>query len=129
MGRGVTRDNSLAMICLAANKAECDKLMVALNRGPNTFSVPIRDKVTLLRTAYCAHTYDDDLADSLTAVPQVLPPGVVLADLQAEGFTAATARAAVGKIKFRVLTGRASIANVKARLDLEGWEFEPSPAL
>ncbi len=122
----MTYDNSLAMICLAANKAECDRLMVALRRGPNSFSVPIRDKVTLLRVAYAAHTYDDDLADALAADPQVLPAGVVLSDLQAEGFTAATARTAVGKIRFRVLASRAAAANVKARLDAEGWEIEPS---
>ncbi len=121
----MTYNNSLAMICLAANKVECDKLMVALQRGPNTFSVPIRDKVTLARVAYGAHTYDDDLADALQADPQVLPVGVVLADLQAQGFTAATARTAVGKIKYRVLGSRASVANFKARLDAEGWEIEP----
>lgn len=117
--------NSLAMICLAADKAECDKLMVALKRGPNTFSVPIRDKITLLRVAYAAHTYDDDLADALTANPPILPVGVVLADLQAQGFTAITAKAAVAKIRFRVLASRQSVANVTARLDAEGWEFEP----
>ncbi len=121
----MTRDNSLAMICLAANKAECDRLMLALGRGPNTFTTPIRDKVTLARVAYAAHTYDDDLADALSADPQVLPAGVVLADLQAQGFTGTTARAAVGKIKFRVLASRQAVANVKARLDAEGWELEP----
>lgn len=122
----MTRDNSLAMICLAIDKPECDRLMVALKRGPNTFSVPIRDKTTLLRTAFGAHTYDDDLADSFQAAPQVLPPGVVLADLQAEAFTAASARLTVAKIRYRVLAGRASVANFKARLDAENWELEPA---
>ncbi len=122
----MTFNSSLAMIVLAANKAECDRLMVALKRGPNTFSIPIRDKATLARVAYAAHTYDDDLADAMSADPQVLPPGVVLADLQAEGFTAATARTAVSKIKFRVRANLPPLANVIARLDQEGWEFEPA---
>jgi len=123
----MTWNNSLAMLCLAADQTECNRLMVACKRGPNTFSVPIRDKVTLARVAYGAHGYDDDLADALVAA--VLPAGVVLADLTANNFTAVTARAAVAKIKYKIVSNRQSIINIKSRLDDEGWELEPPVAL
>lgn len=54
---------SLAMAVPTARQAICNALMEACNRGPNTFSVPIREKVTLLRVGYGAHTYDDELID------------------------------------------------------------------
>lgn len=107
----------------AARKEECDRLMEALKRGPNTFSVPIRDKVTLARVAYGAHTYDDELATALETL--TLPPDVTLADLQAYGFIAQTARDAVGRIRFKVVADRQARQNIKARLDAEGWEIEP----
>jgi hypothetical protein len=116
---------SLAMIVPAARQEVCNRLMEALGRGPSTFAAPIRDKATLARVAYAAHTYDDALAASLTAVPQTLPPGVTLADLQAHGFTASTARTAVGHIRFKVVANRQAVANLKARLDELGWEREP----
>jgi hypothetical protein len=119
--------NSLAMICLAADQAECNRLMLACKRGPATFSVPIRDKTTLVRVAYGAHTYDDALADALVAT--ALPVGVSLADLTANGFTATSARAAVAKIKFKVVANQQAVANIKARLDQEGWEIEPLPPM
>lgn len=115
---------SLAMAVPAARQEECNRLMVALKRGPNTFSRPIRDKVTLLRVAYAAHTYDDELATALETL--TLPPGVTLADLQAHGFaTAAIARTAVGFIRFRAIESREARANLRARLDELGWELEP----
>ena len=118
---------SLVMAIPAARQDVCNKLMEALGRGPNTFSRPVRDKVTLARVAYVAHSYDDDLATSLTNSPQTLPPGSTLADLQAFGFTAATAKTAIGYVRFKVMPDRNAKANAIARLDQEGWEFEPGP--
>jgi hypothetical protein len=61
--------NSLAMICPAAQQDACNRLMLAIGRGPNTFSRRIRDKVTLALVAFGAHTYDDELADCLNTKP------------------------------------------------------------
>ena len=117
--------NSLAMAVPEARKEECDRLMEACFRGPNTFSRPIRDKVTLQRVAYAAHTYDDDLiAFFENGTP---PPGVTLARLQQYGFpTALSARTAAGYIRHRYIQSREAIQNLKARLDQEGWELEPA---
>lgn len=115
--------NSLAMACPAARKPVCDSLMEALGRGPNTFSVPLVLKGSTSVSAYGAHTYDDELATALST--QKLPPGVTLADLQAHGFTADTARTTIGYIRFRVVASRRSIENFKARLDQDGVETLP----
>jgi hypothetical protein len=116
--------NSLAMICPAAQQDACNRLMLAIGRGPNTFSRRIRDKVTLALVAFGAHTYDDELADCLNT--QTLPAGITIADLQAQGFaTAFAARQTVAFIKYAVITDRQAIINIRNRLDIEGWELEP----
>lgn len=120
----MTFAQSLAMAVPAARQAACNALMEALGRGPDTFSIPIRDKVTLARVAYAAHAYDDDLIDLF--VNQIVPPGVTLARLQSFGFaTVAAARSAAGFIRFKVVNDRNALANVAARLDQDGWEIEP----
>jgi hypothetical protein len=115
--------NSLAMAVPDIRREVCNRLMEALGRGPGTFSVPIRDKVTLVRVAWAAHTYDDELADSL--VSQTLPPGVTLETLQAYGFaTLGAAATAAGYIRYKVINNRRAVRNLIDRLDEEGWEIE-----
>lgn len=116
---------SLAMAVPVARQEVCDRLMEALRRGPGTFRRVIRDKVTLATVAYAAHTYDDELVELF--INQTVPPGITLARLQQFGFaTAAEARTAAGYIRFKVVSNRSALANLKARLDEEGWELEPA---
>lgn len=118
---------SLAMAVSVAQQAVSNNLMEACWRGPNTFAVPIRDKVTLLRIGYGAHTYDDELIDFF--LNQVTPAGVTLARLQAFGFaTVSAARTAAGLIRYKAMGDRASVANMVAALALQGWEIEPGLA-
>jgi hypothetical protein len=127
-GQGaVSYTNSLAMIVPALRQGICNSLMEACFRGPDTFSIPIRDKVSLARTAYAAHTYDDELIEFF--VNGTPPAGVTLARLQAYGFaTVSAARTAAGYIRYKVMSDRRARANVIARLDELGWEFEPVAA-
>lgn len=119
---------SLAMAVPVARQAVCNALMEACFRGPNTFTVPIRDKTTLLRIGYGAHTYDDELIDFF--LNNVTPAGVTLARLQAFGFsTVAAARTVAGYIRYRPISDRNSVANMVAALALQGWELEPGAAL
>ena len=118
---------SLAMAVPVAQQVVSDNLMEACFRGPNTFRVPIRDKVTLLRIGYGAHTYDDELIDFF--LNQVTPAGVTLARLQAFGFaTVSAARTAAGLIRYKAMGDRASVANMVAHLAAQGWELEPRGA-
>lgn len=116
---------SLVMAVPAGRQAVCNSLMEACFRGRNTFSVPIRDKTTLARVAYAAHSYDDELITFFTG--GAAPAGVNLVRLQQYGFaTIAAARTAAGYIRTKVMANRASVANLKAHLDAQGWELEPS---
>lgn len=116
--------NSLAMAVPATRREICNRLMAACFRGPDTFKVAIRDKVTLAIVGYAAHTYDDELIDFF--LNGTVPAGVTLARLQQFGFaTAAEARTAASYIRYRYLDSRDARANLKARLDQEGWELAP----
>lgn len=116
---------SLAMAVPVARQTICNDLMEACFRGPNTFTVPIRDIATQTRIGYGAHTYDDELIDFF--VNQVTPAGVTLARLQSFGFaTVASARTAAGYIRYKVMADRNSVANMVAHLALQGWELEPA---
>ena len=115
---------SLCMAVPVAQQVVCNNLMEACFRGPNTFTVPIRDKTTLLRIGYGAHTYDDELINFF--LNQVTPPGVTLARLQAFGFaTVSAARTAAGFIRYKPMGDRNSVSNMVAHLAAQGWEFEP----
>ena len=117
---------SLAMAVPVAQQVASNNLMEVCWRGPNTFRVPIRDKTTLVRIAYGAHTYDDELIDFF--LNNVTPAGVTLARLQAFGFaTVAAARAAASLIRYKPMGDRNSVANMVAALALQGWEIEPVP--
>ena len=119
---------SLGMAVPAIRQAICNTLMEACFRGPNTFSVPLRDKATLLRIAYGAHTYDDELIDFFVA--GTTPAGVTLARLQAYGFTTVLeARTTAAFIRHKAMADRNSVANMVAHLAAQGWEIEPSPAI
>ena len=115
---------SLAMAVPVAQQVVSNNLMEACWRGPNTFTVPIRDKTTLLRIAYGAHTYDDELINFF--LNQVTPAGVTLARLQAFGFaTVSAARTAASLIRYKPMGDQASVVNMVAHLALQGWELEP----
>lgn len=117
--------NSLAMAVPAARREECNRLMEACFRGPDTFNRPIRDKVTLQIVGYCAHTYDDDLIAFF--LNGTVPPGVTLARIQQFGFpTANAARTAAGYIRHKYVANRDALKNLKERLDQEGWELVPA---
>lgn len=118
---------SLTMAVPAARQEICNRLMEAAFRGPNTFAIPIRDKVTLAHVAYAAHTYDDELITFFTGGAP--PSGLTLARLQAHGFaTVAAARTAAGYIRTKVVADRQSLKNIREHLDAQGWEIEPRGA-
>lgn len=115
---------SLAMAVPAVRRDECNRLMEACFRGPDTFSRAIRDKATLAVVGYTAHTYDDELLEFF--LYGTVPAGVTLARLQEYGFaTASAARTAAGYIRFRALDGRQAKQNLIDRLAEEGWELAP----
>jgi hypothetical protein len=115
---------SLAMAVPLASQAACNTLMDACFRGPSTFSVPIRDKVTLVRVAYGAHTYDYELITFFTG--GAAPAGITFARLQAYGFaTVAAARTTAALIRTKVMADQNSVANIIALLAAQGREIEP----
>ena len=116
----MTEPRSLAMAVPLARRDVCNTLMEALGRGPNTFSVALLKDGEL--AAYGAHTWDDELATALETI--TLPPGVTLAQLQAYGFTGATARTAVGYIRYRAVPSRDAFANFLERIALDGWTIQ-----
>lgn len=119
---------SLAMAVPAIRQEICNRLMEAAFRGPDTFKIPIRDKVTLATIAYGAHTYDDELITFFGG--GAAPAGVNLARLQEYGFATVTAaRTAAGYIRAKVMQDRNSYANMVAHLDEHGWELAPSEGL
>lgn len=124
----MTWANSLAMAVPAVRQEICNRLMEACFRGPDTFKVAIRDKVTLQVVAYAAHTYDDELIAFF--LNGTVPAGITLARLQQFGFATPTeARTAAGYIRYRYIVSRDALANLKTRLDQEGWEIVPAAAL
>lgn len=113
---------SLVMAVPAARRDVCNRLMEALKRGPDTFSVPLAVKGATEINAYGAHTYDDELAVAMET--QALPPGVTLADLNAHGFSARQARDALGYIRYRITANREAVANFLARCEQDGVEIK-----
>ena len=115
---------SLAMGVPLASQIACNNLMEACFRGPNTFTVAIRDITTKVRLGYGAHTYDDELVTFFAG--GAVPAGVTLARLQAFGFaTVSAARTTAALIRTKAMADRNSVTNMIAHLALQGWELEP----
>lgn len=106
---------SLSLIISASKKADCNKLMEALGRGPNTFAVDLSPNAARAETHHGAHTYDDDLLAIIES--GIVPVGI---DWAAYGLTAVTAQDALLAIKHYARADRASVVNFEAHATAQG---------
>lgn len=106
---------SLSLIVASSKKADCNKLMEALGRGPNTFRVDLSPSGARAETHHGAHTYDDALLAIIES--GVVPIGI---DWAAYGLTAVSAQDALMAIKYLARADRASVANFEAHAAAQG---------
>ena len=104
---------SLSLIVAANKRADANRLMEALGRGPDTFRVDLSPSGARAETHFGCHTYDDELIGWLqNGLPQ--------RDWATFGLTAASAEQARQAIKISVVADRNSVGNFEAHAAAQG---------
>lgn len=100
---------SLSLLVPDSKRADANKLMEALNRGPSTFIRDCSPSRTPVATHWGAHTYDDQLLNIIET--RTLPGGI---NWSAYGLTQTKAQQALDAIRFKAVNDMNSVSNFDA---------------
>lgn len=113
---------SLSLLIPNNRRTNGNNFMVAIGRGPNTFSVDLSPGGAPVATHWGCHTYDDALGDIVAS--GTLPTGIIWANF---GLTQTTAQQALSAMTAHSAANRSSVTNFDGHATGAGVSRIPHP--